>query len=106
MRPQILFVLISALLFLPAFPAFGETSAECVVFSRNLRLGMEGSDVKVLQRLLNKNPVTKAKSRRFSRSICEVSAAVSTLARGPRCRRPAGPLGTRADAATLLATAK
>ena len=46
-------------LFFVALPAFGETSAECPTLSRNLRLGSEGPDVKVLQQLLNKDPLTR-----------------------------------------------
>ena len=46
-------------MFAIALPASAQTVSACAKLTRNLKVGAEGADVKVLQQILNKNKVTR-----------------------------------------------
>lgn len=53
-------ILLPALIFpVVSLAAAPLSSSDCVAFSRNLRLGISGEDVLILQRLLNNDPATR-----------------------------------------------
>jgi peptidoglycan hydrolase-like protein with peptidoglycan-binding domain len=59
---RILSFIALALLVIPSCvptAAFADTSADCTQFTRNLKLGMSGQDVLLLQKVLNANPKTR-----------------------------------------------
>jgi peptidoglycan hydrolase-like protein with peptidoglycan-binding domain len=58
-KPVMFITFLSFAVFFLALPSFLPTSAATVIFNRNLKVGDSGSDVLVLQKILNSNQATQ-----------------------------------------------